>query len=80
MERKNGDDWVLACRNVVVAGLRCAGRGRKTLRECMKDDMYMSWVYTLNGWCSGICGEASYREKRLTLAECGSNGHFENKW
>ena len=33
MERKNGDDWVSACRNVVVAGVRCVGRGRKTCRE-----------------------------------------------
>ena len=24
VERKNGDDWVSACRNVVVAGVRCA--------------------------------------------------------
>ena len=23
VERKNGDDWVSACRNVVVAGVRC---------------------------------------------------------
>ena len=30
MERKSGDDWVLAYRNVVVVGARCAGRGRKT--------------------------------------------------
>ena len=30
VERKNGDDWVSACRNVVVAGVRCVGRGRKT--------------------------------------------------
>ena len=30
VERKSGDDWVSACRNVVVAGVRCAGRGRKT--------------------------------------------------
>ena len=30
VECKNGDDWVSACRNVVVAGVRCAGRGRKT--------------------------------------------------
>ena len=29
---------VSACRNVVVAGVRCAG-GRKTWRECVKDDM-----------------------------------------
>ena len=39
MERKSGDDWVSACRNMVVAGVRCAGRGRKTWRECVKDDM-----------------------------------------
>ena len=38
-ERKSGDDWVSACRNVVVAGVRCAGRGRKKWRECVKDDM-----------------------------------------
>ena len=25
--------------NVVVAGVRCAGRGRKTWRECVRDDM-----------------------------------------
>ena len=28
-----------ACRNVVVAGVRCVGRGRKTWYECVKDDM-----------------------------------------
>ena len=30
VECKNEDDWVSACKNVVVAGVRCAGRGRKT--------------------------------------------------
>ena len=30
VKRKSEDDWVSACRNVVVAGVRCAGRGRKT--------------------------------------------------
>ena len=25
VERKSGDDWMSACRNVVVAGVRCAG-------------------------------------------------------
>ena len=25
------------------------------------------------------CGEASYREERLTLAERGRNGRFKNK-
>ena len=33
----------------------------------------------LNEQCSGICGEASYRGKRLTLAERGRNGRFKNK-
>ena len=28
-------------------------------------------VCTLNGQCSGICGGASFREERLTLAERG---------
>ena len=36
-ERRNGDDWVSTCRNVVVVGVRCAGSGRKTWRECVKD-------------------------------------------
>ena len=34
---RSGDDWVSACRNVVVAGVRCAGRGRKTWRECVNE-------------------------------------------
>ena len=38
----------------------------------------MSLVCTLNGQCSQICGEASYLDKRLTLAEHGRNGHFKN--
>ena len=33
VERKNGGDWVSACRNVEVTGVRCADRGRK--RECV---------------------------------------------
>ena len=32
----------------------------------------------LNGQCSGICGGASFREERLTLAERGRNGRFKN--
>ena len=39
VERKRGDDWVSACRNGVVAGVRCAGRGQKTWRECGMDDI-----------------------------------------
>ena len=73
LERENGDDWVSAYRKVVVAGGECADRGRRTWGECV---IWMSCVYTSNGWCSGIYGEASYREKRLTLAERGRNGRF----
>ena len=67
VERKSEDDSVSACRNVVVAGVRCAGRGRKTWNECVKDDMNV--VCNLNAQCSGIFGGASFREERLTLAE-----------
>ena len=74
MERKSGDDWVSACRDVVVAGVRGAGRGRKTWRERVKDDMDElgldpEWVR--------ICGGSSYRKKRLTLAECGKCGRLK---
>ena len=31
VERKSGDDWVSACRNVVVAGVRCAGNNNNEL-------------------------------------------------
>ena len=30
-----------------------------------------AWFGMRNGQCSGICGGASFREKRLTLAERG---------
>ena len=32
LERKSVDDWVSACRNVVVAGVKGRGRGRKIWR------------------------------------------------
>ena len=37
LEHRSEDDWVSACRNEEVAGLRCRGRNRKT--ECVNDDM-----------------------------------------
>ena len=66
-----------ACRNMVVAGVRCAGRGRKTWRECVKDDMdelglHSEWLVFRD-----MCGEALNREKRLTLAEGGSVVNWE---
>ena len=78
VEHKSGDDWVSACRNVVVWQGRDVWVEAGRLGE--KKMIRMSLVCTLNGQCcSGICGKASYREKRLTLAERGRNGCFKNK-
>ena len=63
VERKSGDDWVSACRNVVVAGVRRAGRDRKTWRECVKDDLeaelgvHSEWVVFRDMWISLISRE-----------------------
>jgi hypothetical protein len=35
--RKDADDWESACRNMAVSGE--SGRGRKTWKECVADDM-----------------------------------------
>ena len=34
LKHKGADDWVSACRYVVVAGVTCVGRDRKTWGEC----------------------------------------------
>ena len=63
---------------MVVAGVRCVGRGRKTWRECVKDDT--DELGLLPEWAVfRICGETSYWRKRLTLPERGRNGRFKNK-
>ena len=36
---KNKDDWVAACRDMVVEGEKGRDRGRKTWRECVVGDM-----------------------------------------
>ena len=64
VERKSGDDWVSACRNVVVAGVRCAGRGRKTWRECVKDDvvqlgLHPEWAVFRDMWRGFVSGKTS---------------------
>ena len=67
LERKNMYDWVSACRNVEVVGLKGRGRGRKTWWECVKHDMDLLGLKresALNRdlWRNGIWG------KRPTLA------------
>ena len=64
VERKSEDDWMSACRNVVVAGVRCAGRGRKTWYECVKDDMkalglHPVWAVFRDMWRGFISGGTS---------------------
>ena len=62
LDRKSGDDWVSACRNVVVAGVRCAGWGRKTWKESVDKDMevhglHSEWVVFRDIWRSLISGK-----------------------
>ena len=64
VERKTEDDWVSACRNVVVTGVRGAGRGRKTWYECVKDDMrelglHAEWAVFRDMWRGFISGGTS---------------------
>ena len=39
VERKEDDDWVKACQRLEVSGRRGRGRGRKTWRACVAQDM-----------------------------------------
>ena len=64
LERKSVDDWVSACRRLVVEGTR--GRGRKTWEQCVKDDMKLlglhpEWTIFRDMWRDLIWG------KRLTF-------------
>ena len=79
VERKNGDNYVSACRNVVVAGVRHSGRGRKTWYECVTDDMkalglHPEWAVFRNMWRGFISGEMS------NPSWAWKDGRFENKW
>ena len=53
-----------ACRNVEVVGENSRGRGRKTWRECVKDDMdelglHPEWVVFRDMWRGFISGKTS---------------------
>src|SRR5271165_3711065 len=39
VERKSAEDWVSACRELVVEGVKGKGRSRKSWKECVADDM-----------------------------------------
>ena len=49
------DDWVSACRGLVVEGTRGRGRSRKTWEQCVRDDMKLLGLHP--EWAVlGICG------------------------
>ena len=55
LESRSVDDWVLTCRKVEVAGVRCKGRKRKTWYDCVKDDMkvlglHSEWAVFMDVW------------------------------
>ena len=55
LERKSVDDWVSACRGLVVEGTRGRGRSRKTWEQCVRDDMKLLGLI-LSGLFLEICG------------------------
>src|SRR5260221_512039 len=64
VERKNKDDWVAACRDMVVEGEKRRGRGRKTWHECVLEDMRKLKLRKEDAqnrvtWRRGIYGEPS---------------------
>ena len=67
LERKSVDDWVSACRGLVVEGTKGRGRSRTTWEQCVRDDMKLlglhpEWAVFRDMWRDLIWG------KRLTLA------------
>ena len=76
LERKNVDDWLSACRGLVVEGARGRGRSRKTWEQCVRDDMKLlglhpEWAIFKDMWRDLIWG------KRLTLAQRGKRDVFK---
>ena len=74
VERKQPDDWVSACRHIVVESVNGRGRGRprKTWRECVEEDMSKLKLCVKDTqdravWRSGILGN------RLTRAVARKN-------
>ena len=64
VERKRGDDWVTACRELAVDGVRGRGRGRKTWMQYVKGDMSLLGLTREDAqdrlvWKAGIHGKPS---------------------
>ena len=50
LERKSVDDWVSACRGLVVERARGRGRSRKTWEQCVRDDMKLLGLHPRVGY------------------------------
>ena len=55
LERKSPDDWVSACRDLQVDGVKRKGRSRKPWGECVRNDMVSlglkrDWALDRVGW------------------------------
>ena len=66
VERKDADDWVSACRKSEVTGERGRGKGRKTWKECVADDMRKLMLKQEDAqdralWRNGILGNRPTR-------------------
>jgi hypothetical protein len=62
VERKNADDWVTKCRDLVVEGGKSRGRNRKTWLECVEGDMFKLGLSRVDAqdrvvWKSGVLGK-----------------------
>ena len=78
LERKSVDDWVSACRRLVVEGTRGRGRSRKTWERCVRDDMKLlglhpEWAIFRDMWRDLIWGQTS------NPSLVWKNGRFQNK-
>jgi len=66
VERKSADDWVARCRDMVIAGNRGRGRGRKTWMQCVEEDMQVLGLKREDAsdratWRCGILGNRPTR-------------------
>ena len=68
LERKSVDDWVSACRGLVVEGARGRGRSRKTWEQCVRDDMKLLGLHPEWAIFKDHDGGTWFGVKRLTLA------------
>jgi len=66
VERKSHDDWVSACRDLEVEGVKRKGRSRKSWGECVRNDLTSlglkrDWALDRARWRGCICGNRPTR-------------------